>query len=85
MHHEPRGLIRNAEHAVNLMGRNAALAGHVQKAGKPPFRQRHLGALENGSDCDCEKARTGSANERSFAELRARCCSENNGHKIANL
>src|SRR5579872_7105474 len=54
MFHEPSGLVAHAEHAVNLMGADAFLAGRHQVNGRPPLRKRNLGALENRAHRDRE-------------------------------
>ena len=54
MLHEPRGLIGDAQSAVQLVRRHALLVGSHQVYGKPPLGQRHLGALEDGPDRDSE-------------------------------
>ncbi len=43
-------LVADAEHAVDLMGRDAFLAGGHQEQRRQPLGQRDFGALENGLD-----------------------------------
>lgn len=50
--HEPRRLIRHTEHALQLLGANALLAGRHELHGLKPYVQRDLGALEDGPDRD---------------------------------
>jgi hypothetical protein len=47
--HVPRGLVGDAEHAFELLGADALLAGTHQVRRVDPFMQGDLGALENGT------------------------------------
>src|ERR1700734_2056033 len=50
MAHEPCGLNGDAKHPRKLVGTHALLARSEKMDGKPPFRERNLGALKNRSD-----------------------------------
>ncbi len=50
MHHEPSGLVADAQHAVSLMGANAFLGSGHKEQRRQPFRERDFGTLENGLD-----------------------------------
>jgi hypothetical protein len=56
MHHEPRGLVRDAKHAMDLVRRDAFLARIEQVNCQPPFRQRNLATLEHRSNSHGELA-----------------------------
>src|SRR5690606_30944540 len=50
MRHEPSRLVRQADHAVKLMSRNALLAGAHEMRRQKPFRHRNVRALVNRAD-----------------------------------
>ena len=52
--HEPCGLVAHAQHALDLLGGDAFLAGGKEVRSKNPLAERDLGALKNGSDRDAE-------------------------------
>lgn len=47
MGHEPSGLVGDAEHTVQLVGRDALLAGRHQVRGENPLVERNLGVLKD--------------------------------------
>ena len=54
MTHEPRGFVSDAEHSVELVSRNALLAGAQQMRGEYPFSQEEFGTFIDGADSDGE-------------------------------
>lgn len=52
--HEPRGFVGHANHAVDLMGGNAFLAGSHQFDGEQPLIERDFGAFKDGANRDGE-------------------------------
>src|SRR5437667_68124 len=50
MRHKPRGLVGNAEGAMQLMCREPLFAGRHQAIGQNPFVERNVAALHDGSD-----------------------------------
>jgi len=61
MAHEPRRLVADAEHAMNLMPRNALLRCRHQEQRRKPFRERDFAFLKNGFDRDGELLTAGVA------------------------
>src|SRR5205085_7833137 len=56
MFNKPRRWISDIKQTMKLMGRNAFLAGCHQVNSQPPFAERHLGFLKNGSNRNRELA-----------------------------
>ena len=50
MAHEPRGLVRHAQGAANLVSRDALLAGSHEVGRQKPLVERNLGTLEHRPD-----------------------------------
>lgn len=61
MRHEPRRLVRKLEHPVQLVGRNAFLAGAQNEHGHYPLGNRNVAGLKNRPNCHRELLPAGRA------------------------
>ena len=61
MAHEPRRLVADAEHEMDLMPRNSFLRSRHQEQRRQPFRERDFAFLKNGFDRDGELLAAGVA------------------------
>ena len=67
MRHEPRRLVADAQHAVELVSADTFLAGAQQVHGVDPLVQRNLGTLQDGADGDRELLTAGVALDDTIA------------------
>jgi hypothetical protein len=65
--HEPSRLVRNGQHAVQLVARNAFLAGAHEERCVQPLMQRHMRALKDGAHCYRELLAAGIAHVKAVA------------------